>query len=130
MVQPENNHHVEIKQEDNLTRVYVDGKEIQGINKVIFKQDTCSIPTFTIGVLGNPNIDLNGKVIWEYTPSTIEEAERLVKEEIWRNPVYRRAKLDEIEDLLRESTVVWEEWEYKMLAERIVDRLYGERRTY
>lgn len=57
--------------------------------------------------------------------SSLQDACRVVVDSLKTNEEFYNAFVASIESALRESTIVWEEWEYTETAKKITDRIIG-----
>lgn len=57
--------------------------------------------------------------------SSLQDACRVVVTSLKTNEEFYNAFVASIESALRESTIVWEEWEYTETAKKIADRIIG-----
>lgn len=105
---------------------FVDGKEINEITAInfdVYAEDR--IPRFEIEMNGVPDIDLDGRIDFSFSPQTVEEAAKVMRHSFMTDKDLYNALVASIESALRESTVVWEEWEYTEVARKIADRIVG-----
>ena len=61
--------------------------------------------------------------------SSLQDACRVVVTSLKTNEEFYKAFVASIESALRESTIVWEEWEYTETAKKIADRIIGNEST-
>ena len=71
--------------------------------------------------------DIKVKVDVEIT--SLQEACGVVVASLKTNEEFYNAFVASIESALRESTIVWEEWEYTETAKKIADRIIGNEST-
>ena len=57
--------------------------------------------------------------------SSLQDACKVVVASLKTNDEFYNAFVASIESALRESTIVWEEWEYTETAKKIADRIIG-----
>ena len=67
--------------------------------------------------------DITVKVDVEIT--SLQDACRVVVESLKTNEEFYNSFVASIESVLRDSTIVWEEWEYTETAKKIADRIIG-----
>ena len=120
--------HVEIKGIEGRTRVIIDGNEMKYVRSVNFNQSFDTIPEVNIELsqLADPEIDIMARVNVGFEVFTIEQAAVVIKNAYKNNEDFRDSITESIESAMRESTVVWEEWEYTENAKKIADRVFGE----
>ncbi len=51
-------------------------------------------------------------------------ASQLLREEYLENEFFRDAVIASVKSALRETTIVWEEWEYEDAARKIAERIF------
>lgn len=61
--------------------------------------------------------------------SSLQDACRVVVTSLKTNDEFYTAFVASIESALRESAIVWEEWEYTETAKKIADRIIGNEST-
>ena len=59
-------------------------------------------------------------------PLDIAQAARMIDLAYQCDKSFRTAAIKSVESALRETTIVWEEWEYEEAAEKIADRIFGD----
>lgn len=69
---------VEIKN-DEYTKVFVNGIELKRVKAVKFEQNCDITPTFTIEIIGMPDIEVIGVTNLIVTPTTVDEALQILK---------------------------------------------------
>lgn len=109
-----------------VIHTFVDGKEINEISTInfdVYAKDR--IPRFGIEMYGVPDIDLEGRVDFSFSPQTVEEAAKVMRHSFMTDKDLYNALLEGIESSLRESTVEWGNWRYTETARKIADRLIG-----
>jgi len=106
-------------------QVTIDGNKLPFVKTVKFDVSTETIPTFTIETIGIPDIDMQGRCDFRFSVDTIQQACKVLCETLQKDEMFHNVLLDNIEDVLRNSTVVWEEWEYREIANKILDRIIG-----
>lgn len=105
---------------------FVDGEELNGIRAINFDVEAKDRnPKFEIEIQGIPDIDLDGRIDFPFSPRTVEEAAKVLRHTLITNNDLYNGLVASIESAIRESTVVWEEWEYTETARRIADRIVG-----
>ena len=118
--------HVEIKGKDGITKVWVDGKELKRVRSISFNQSVDTVPEVDIELLSDPDIDIMARANVGFDVFTIEQAAVVVRNAYKTNRDFRESITESIESAMRESTIVWEDWEYKETAKKIADRVFGE----
>lgn len=117
---------VEIKREsDSKTSIKFDGKEFVSDIISIDSHISAGHRDFDVKIHGVPDIDLDGRVDFSFSPQTVEEAVKVLRHALMTDKDLYSGLVASIESVLRESTVVWEEWEYTETARKIADRIAG-----
>lgn len=75
---------VEIKN-DEYTKVFVNGIELKHVKAVKFEQNCEITPTFTIEIMGMPDIEVMGATNLIVTPTTLDEALQILNKYIDRS---------------------------------------------
>lgn len=107
------------------TIVEIDGKEIPKLRSIDFHVSKDEIPCFTIETIGMPDIEMEGRCDFRFDVETIQQACVILKTVMKIDLLIYNALVASIESALRESTIVWEEWEYEETAKKIADRIIG-----
>lgn len=114
-------HRVKIVTEEdrfNTTRCYIDDVEVKFITGI----ESGQAPKFTIETVGMADIDLQGQVLFGFTPQTVEEAVKVLQHEFKTNPESRKALVDSIASVLKEmedGTGLY------IVAESVANRIVG-----
>lgn len=107
------------------TRVEIDGEPLLKVRSVDFHVSTEEIPCFTIETIGMPDIEMQGRCDFKFDVETIQQACKVLIQTLKTNEEFYDAFAASIESALRESTIVWEEWEYTETAKKIANRIIG-----
>lgn len=105
------------------TIVEIDGKIIHKVRSVDFHVSVDEIPSFTIETFGMPDIEMQGRCDFRFDAETVQQACEVLKTEFRKNRDFYNAFVASIESALRESAIVWEEWEYEETSKKIADRI-------
>ena len=106
-------------------QVTIDENKLPFVKSVKFDVSTETIPTFTFETIGIPYIDMQGRCDFRFSVDTIQQACKVLTHTLQTNEEFYNAFVASIESGLRESTIVWEEWEYTEIAKKIADRIIG-----
>ena len=79
---PEQFPKVEIKSQCDSTKVLVNGNEIEAIRKIKFEPSTDAVPHFEISTISRPNFEVLGKITFDYSVQTVEEALEILQHQI------------------------------------------------
>lgn len=107
------------------TIVEIDGKIIPKVRSVDFHVSVDEMPSFTIETIGMPDIEMQGRCDFRFDVTTVNQAWEVLKTAMKKDLFIYNAIVIIIESALRESTIVWEEWEYEETAKKIADRIIG-----
>ena len=104
------------------TECYIDNQKIRNVRSIAFHVSVDEIPTFEFETEGLPDIDMGGKVLFSFTPETVQEAAIVLRDEFMHNLESRQALIASIESVLREES---SEYLVNGLAKKIADRIVG-----
>lgn len=107
------------------TKIEIDGEPLNKVKSVDFHVSTEEIPCFTIETIGMPDIEIQGRCDFRFSVDTIQQACKVLCQTLKTNDEFYTAFVASIESALRESTIVWEEWEYTETAKKIANRIIG-----
>ena len=107
------------------TQVEIDGQKIDRVKSVDFRVAVDEVPQFTIGMFGMPDIEMQGRCDFGFDVETIQQARKVLTHTLQTKEELYNAFVASIESALRESTIVWEEWEYTETSKKIADRIIG-----
>lgn len=104
------------------TECYIDNQKIRYVRSIDFHVSVDEIPIFEFETEGLPDIDMGGKVLFSFTPETVQEAAIVLRDEFMHNLESRQALIASIESVLREES---SEYLVNGLAKKIADRIVG-----
>lgn len=107
------------------TQCFIDEMKIKATQGVDFHVAVDEVPTFTFKTVGMPDIDMQGQVLFSFTPKTVEVAAKVLQHEFKTNPESHKALVESIESALREMPANGETWSSD-LAESIANRIIGD----
>lgn len=67
------------------TEYYIDDKKILGVDSVNFSVSVNEIPKFEFEMMGIPEIDMSGEVQFSFTPNTVDEAVKVLRNELLKH---------------------------------------------
>lgn len=125
------------KENPNIHRVFVDGKQIEKITHLDFRVDPLEVPTLNLETMSG--IDFEGQAVVNFleTPFTIENACKILREELLKHGDLYNGFLESMKSVIQES----EKWEkndcvcnsydekkedLERLAELMLKRIIGE----
>ena len=103
-------------------KVLVDGVELPYVSELTMTMEPDMVTQFDIKVLGEPSIDVLGRVCIDFTPVTLSSALAVVKSQVRTNGQFRDGFKASIESALRE----YGDYPVNGLAEKILERITGE----
>lgn len=108
-------------------RVYKDGKEITRVRHVDANFDVDEVPTVNVEIAGGLDFEGMADIHFDYSPKTVKEACKILREELFRHGDLYIAFLASIESSLREqkATVLPFQPE-RDIADNILQRIIGE----
>ncbi len=108
------------------TKCYIDGQEIDRVRAVDFRVAVDEIPTFDFEMFGAPEIDMVGDIRFSFTPKTVEEAVKVLRNELKKNEDFYNGFRASIVSAIKDS----ESGIYaSQMAENILKRIIGEEIT-
>lgn len=103
----------------------VDGKKIPRVIAVDFHYANDEIPVFNFKLVGKPDIDMTGRVSFDFSPENLHDACFIVSEELKRHGDFYKSFVSSIQSVIKEMPPGEEMWSNE-LAEKIVKRISGE----
>lgn len=64
------------------TEYYIDGKKIEKVKRIDFSVGVEEVPTFIFETIGIPDIDMPGRVIFDYKPENVTDAIQIIRNEL------------------------------------------------
>lgn len=107
------------------TEYYIDGQRISRVLSVNFQVAVDEIPTFTFETLGAPEIDMQGDVQFSFTPQTVTEAVKVLRNELLKHGELYNGFLASVRSTIKEfpnNKIIWTD----ELTETILRRIIGE----
>lgn len=124
--------HVKIEQDKenkHIHRVFIDGKQIEKITHLDFQVDPCEIPSVTLNIERMSGIDFEGQAEVNFlkTPFSVENACKILRDELLKHGDLYNEFLSNIESVLKEEKVmVIMSQTRNEIAEKILNRIIGE----
>lgn len=66
------------------TQCYINNQEIGRVKSVDFHASVEEVPTFDFEMMGCPEIDMLGSIRFSFTPKTVEEAVKVLRNELMK----------------------------------------------
>lgn len=116
------------------TEYYIDGHQIDKVKAVDFHVGVDEIPTFDFEMMGIPEIDMIGDVRFSFKPKTVEEAVKVLRNELLKHGEFYNGFRDSIQSVLKPKERYIGDGEFSIhaefgssyLAEEILKRIIGE----
>lgn len=116
------------KENPEIHRVFVDGKKIEKITHLDFEVNPLEIPCVKLNIEQISGVDFEGKAEVNFlnTPFTVQNACKIIRDELQKDCVLRRAFLTSIYSALNDMK---EDTPIDEIPEIILDRLIGDEQT-
>lgn len=108
------------------TKIYIDDNQIKKVTSIDFHIETNEVPTFTFETLGMPDIDMMADVRFSFTPKTVEEAVKVLRNELLKHTDFYNGFLASIESSVKEQQPSLPYRNSKFISEEILKRIIGE----
>ena len=106
-----------------LQRVYKDGQEITSVRHIDTNFETGEIPTVNVEIIGGIDIEGMADIHFDYSPCTVKEACKILREELLKHGHIYKAFSSSIYSALKEMP---EETWIDEIPEIILKRIIGE----
>lgn len=108
-------------------RVYKDGIEITRVRHVDANFDVDEIPTVNVEIVGGLDFEGMADIHFDYSPQTVKEACKILREELMKHGDLYNGFLSSIESSLKEQKVTGLPFQPESeIAEKILKRIIGE----
>lgn len=108
-------------------RVYKDGKEITRVRHIDANFDVDEVPTVNVEIAGGFDFEGMADIHFDYSPQTVKEACKILREELFRHGDLYMAFLASIESSLREQKITALPFQPESdIADKILQRIIGE----
>ena len=108
------------------TKCYIDNQKIEFIKAIDFHFSFDEIPTFDFEVMGMPDIDMLADVQFSFTPNTVDEAVKVLRNELLKKGDIYKGFLSSMESTVREQQLTLPYRAPIWIAEDILKRIIGE----
>lgn len=112
------------KENKHIHRVFVDGKKVDRVRTIDFCVDVCSAPEVNIEIVGGIDFEGMADIHFDYSPYTVEEACKILRDELLKHEDLYRAFSASIYTALKELPK--ETW-IDEIPEIILNRIIGEK---
>lgn len=108
-------------------RVYKDGQEITRVRHIDANFDVDEIPTVNVEIVGGLDFEGMADIHFDYSPQTVKEACKILREELFKHGDLYMAFLASIESSTREQKVTALPFQSERdIADKILQRIIGE----
>ena len=108
-------------------RVYKDGQEITRVRHVDANFDVNEVPTVNVEIVGGFDFEGMADIHFDYSPQTVKEACKIMREELLKHGDLYIAFLASIESSLREQRVTALPFQPERdIADKVLQRIIGE----
>lgn len=111
------------KEKPWIYRVYKDGKQLTRVRSIDFNVEADTLPELTVEIVGGIDFDGMADIHFDYSPYTIKEACKILREELLKHKDLYRAFSASIYSALNEMP---EETWIDEMPEIILSRIIGE----
>lgn len=117
------------KENKHIHRVFIDGKQIEKITHLDFQVNPSEIPSVTLNIEQMSGIDFEGQAEVNFLndPFTVQNACKIIQEELLKHGDLHRAFSASIESSLKEQKVTALPFQPESdIADKILQRIIGE----
>lgn len=108
------------------TEYYINDQKIMRVQSVDFRVAVNEIPTFDFKMDGIPDIDMFGDIRFSFIPETVEEAAKVLRNELLKHTDFYNGFLASIESSVKEQQPSLPYRNSKFISEEILKRIIGE----
>ena len=115
------------KQNDMIHRVFVDGEKLRRVNRIDLNIDVDEVPQVNVGIVGGCDFEGIADVHFDYSPYTVKEACKILREELLKHGDLYNGFISSIESSLKEQKVTGLPFQPESdIADKILKRIIGE----
>ena len=115
------------KQNEMIHRVFVNGEKLKRVNHIDLNIDVDEAPQVNVGIVGGCDFEGMADIHFDYSPQTVKEACKILREELFRHRDLYIAFLASIESSLREQNATAHPFQpERYIADKILQRIIGE----
>ena len=115
------------KENKHIHRVFADGEELKRVNHIDLNIDVDEAPQVNVGIVGGCDFEGMADIHFDYSPQTVKEACKILREELFRHGDLYMAFLASIESSLREQKITALPFQPESdIADKILQRIIGE----
>ena len=115
------------KENQTVHRVFKDGKKIERVRAINFDISAGEIPIVLVEIAGGCNFEGMADIHFDYSPYTVKEACKILREELLKHGDLYNGFLSSIESSLKEQKVTALPFQPESeIADKILKRIIGE----
>ena len=115
------------KQNEMIHRVFVNGEKLKRVNHIDLNIDVDEAPQVNVGIVGRCDFEGMADIHFDYSPQTVKEACKILREELFKHGDLYIAFLASIESSLREQKATALPFQPERdIADKILQRIIGE----
>ena len=115
------------KQNEMIHRVFVNGEKLKRVNHIDLNIAVAEVPQVNIGIVGGCDFEGMADVHFDYSPYTVKEACKILREELLKHGDLYNGFLSSIESSLKEQKVTALPFQPESeIADKILKRIIGE----
>ena len=115
------------KQNEMIYRVFVNGEKLKRVNHIDLNIDVAEAPQVNVGIVGGCDFEGMADVHFDYSPYTVKEACKILREALVKHDDLYSGFLSSIESSLKEQKVTGLPFQPESdIADKILKRIIGE----
>lgn len=115
------------KQSEMIHRVFVNGEKLKRVNHIDLNIDAAEVPQVNVGIVGGCDFEGMADIRFDYSPYTVKEACKILREELMNHGDLYNGFLSSIESSLKEQKVTGLPFQPESdIADKILKRIIGE----
>ena len=115
------------KENKHIHRVFVNGEKLKRVNHIDLNIDVNEAPQVNVGIVGGIDFEGMADIYFDYSPYTVKEAFKILREELVKHDDLYSGFLSSIESSLKEQKVTGLPFQPESeIAEKILKRIIGE----
>lgn len=108
------------------TQYYINDKKIEHLKSVDFRVAVDEVPTFTFETIGLPDIDMSGDIRFSFTPETVTDAVKVIRNELLKHGEFYAGFWKSIASSVEEQKPSLPYRSSLAITENILNRIIGE----
>lgn len=108
------------------TQCYINNQKIGRVKSVDFHASVEEVPTFDFEMMGCPEIDMLGSIRFSFTPNTVDEAVKVLRNELLKKGDIYKGFLLSMESAVKEQQLTLPYRAPRWIAEDVLKRIIGE----